>query len=116
MKIVNGRRVYAAEIGRLVKIDNDGWDTYDDNNYQYYTLSAAKLSDGQILYKLGGSNSGSCYGDYSTHYVIGGKNLMSLINDKRGDFELPKDALAKLLGDIDESNLLILDVLTDCGL
>lgn len=34
MKIVNGKKFYAADYGAAKRIDNNGWDRYDGQNWQ----------------------------------------------------------------------------------
>lgn len=115
MKIINGQRVYAKELKKLVKIDNDGWDRYDGQNYQWYSLYAAELNDGSILYRLNANNSGSCYGEYSDKYFIGAGNLKKYVADKFC-YDDSKQKIGELLGEIDEDNELVLKVLEDLGL
>ena len=38
MKIVNGKKFYAADYGAAKRIDNNGWDRYDGQNWQWYSL------------------------------------------------------------------------------
>lgn len=101
MKIVNGRRVYQRDLKKLTQIDNDGWDSYDGRNEQRYTLSAAILDDGAILYELAADNSGCCYGNYQTIYRVGGDELLRYVADTRYCANA-RDEIAELLGDIEE--------------
>ena len=67
MRIVEKTKLYAADEKLMVKLDHDGWDHYDGRNWQWYSLLGVEVS-GTPIYKLDASNSGDCYGDYSTQY------------------------------------------------
>lgn len=92
MRIVNGKKFYAAEIKKCVKIDNDGWDSYDGRNKQWYTL---KYNPECGLVILKADNSGDCYGNYETRYFASPEEFVS---------EYGIDEVGRLLGDIDEEN------------
>lgn len=38
MKIVNGKKFYAADIKAARRIDGNGWDRYNGQNWQWYSL------------------------------------------------------------------------------
>lgn len=92
MRIVNGKKFCAEEIKKCVKIDNDGWDRYNGQNYQWYTLGYNPECGLVILYA---SNSGDCNGDYGTYYFA---SPIDFVN------EYGIDKVEKLLGEIDENN------------
>lgn len=111
MKIINGTKIYQKDLKKLEKIDNGGWDTYNGQNHQWYTLNAVQTEHG-IVYNLSASNSGSCYGDYSDKYFLGGKRLMQYVANKYY-MDDPKEKIGELLGDIDETNNLLKAVVED---
>jgi hypothetical protein len=116
MMYVNGRKVLKSESEKMMKIDADGWDSYDGRNHQWYSLRAKQLPDG-ILYCLDANNSGDCYGDYKTRWFFGGEKLMQWISEKYNPYETAKEAFGRLLGnDISENDELINAVLADCGM
>lgn len=65
MKIVNGKKFYAADIKAAQRIDGNGWDRYNGQNWQWYSLFY-NPSCGLVV--LQADNSGSCYGDYTDRY------------------------------------------------
>lgn len=62
MKIVNGKKFYAADIKSARRIDGNGWDSYNGRNWQWYSLFYNPAC-GLVILKA--NNSGDCYGDYS---------------------------------------------------
>ena len=96
MKIINGKKFYKRDIDAAEKVDGSGWDSYDGNYYQWYSL----LYDPQSGYVcLDAGNSGNCFGDYST------KEYASLEDFFADAVETERD-VGELLGDIDEDNSL----------
>lgn len=65
MKIVNGKKFYAADIKAARRIDGNGWDNYDGQNWQWYSLYY-NPNCGLVILKA--NNSGYCYGDYTDRY------------------------------------------------
>lgn len=111
MKIVNGKKFYAVDIKAAQRIDGNGWDHYDGQNWQWYSLFY-NPSCGLVV--LQADNSGSCYGDYTDRYF-----------DSPAAFKAWCESSscrdwAELMGDIDEQNECALDfiahMLTDCGM
>lgn len=109
MKIVNGKKFYAADIKAAQRIDGNGWDRYNGQNWQWYSLFY-NPSCGLVV--LQADNSGSCYGDYTDRYF-----------DSPAAFKAWCESSscrdwAELMGDIDEQNECALDfiahMLTDC--
>lgn len=70
MKIVNGKKFYAADYGAAKRIDSNGWDRYDGENWQWYSLFYNPACG---LVVLEASNSGSCFG--KTENVLATKPL-----------------------------------------
>lgn len=109
MKIVNGKKFYAADIKAAQRIDGNGWDRYNGQNWQWYSLFY-NPSCGLVV--LQADNSGSCYGDYTDRYF-----------DSPAAFKAWCESSscrdwAELMGDIGEQNECALDfiahMLTDC--
>jgi hypothetical protein len=99
MRIINGKRFYKADIDKAVRIDSNGWDNYDGNNYQWYTL----LYEPKTGYvELDGNNSGSCYGDYKTRYFDSPESFLRWCNMCERDW-------GQLLGEINEDNAIVMD-------
>jgi len=94
MRIINGKRFYQAQIDKAVKIDGNGWDKYNGQNYQWYTL---KYDPESGLVILDGNNSGDCYGDYKTRYFESPEAFDVWCAKCDRNWQ-------KLLGDIDETN------------
>ena len=101
MRIVEKTKLYAADEKLMVKLDHDGWDHYDGRNWQWYSLLGVEVS-GTPIYKLDASNSGDCYGDYSTQYFTAKglkywagfhcKNITDLLGDISEDkYEIYKN-------------------------
>lgn len=65
MKIVNGKKFYAADIKAARRIDGNGWDKYNGQNWQWYSLFYNPAC-GLVILKA--NNSGNCYGDYTDRY------------------------------------------------
>lgn len=65
MKIVNGKKFYAADIKAARRIDGNGWDSYNGRNWQWYSLFYNPAC-GLVILKA--NNSGDCYGDYKDRY------------------------------------------------
>lgn len=101
MIIVKGKRHYKRELDQMVKIDGDGWDRYDGQNYQWYSLYYNKDTG---LVKLEADNSGSCYGDYSTKYFNSPREFMNSVNSDNALNYVYERTVGDLLGNIDESN------------
>ena len=79
MKIVNGKKFYAADYGAAKRIDNNGWDRYDGQNWKWYSLFYNPACG---LVVLEACNSGSCRGDYLKalkHSVHGAMHIWGLI-------------------------------------
>jgi hypothetical protein len=98
MRIINGKRFYQAQINKAQKIDGDGWDRYNGQNYQWYTL---KYDPESGLVILDANNSGDCYGDYKTRYFESPEAFAAWCAKCDRNWQ-------KLLGDIDESNQTIM--------
>lgn len=97
MRIVNGKKFYAEQIKAAIKIDGNGWDSYDGRNHQWYTLKYNK-DCGLVI--LDANNSGDCYGDYETRYFATPAHFAAWCNNA---YEYSRDWNV-LLGDIDETN------------
>jgi hypothetical protein len=100
MRIINNKKLYVADEQKMVKIDNDGWDYYNGQNYQHYSLFYNVALD---IVKLITSNNGDCYGDYSTKYFSSAKDFATSYNGN--GYKKWRD----LLGEIDETNSNILE-------
>lgn len=94
MRIVNGKKFYQKQIDKCVKIDGDGWNTYNGSNYQWYTL-LYNPECGLVI--LDADNSGDCNGNYTTEYYSSPEDFMERCGRSCNSVE-------KLLGDIDEEN------------
>ena len=94
MRIINGKKFLKAEMDRAVRIDDNGWDKYNGQNYQWYTL---KYDPESGLVILDANNSGDCYGDYKTRYFESPEAFATWCNQASRNWQ-------KLLGDIDESD------------
>lgn len=97
MIIANGEKIMAAEIAQKQKIDNNGWDSYDGRNHQWYSLYCIPRKNGKLSYMLDANNSGNCYGDYTTKYFGCAKDFLVYCNAL-------ERSVAELLGNIDENN------------
>lgn len=100
MKIVNGKKFYAADIKAAKRIDGNGWDSYNGRNWQWYSLFYNPAC-GLVVLKA--NNSGDCYGDYTDRYF-----------ENPGAFRAWCEAhfwhdWAALLGEIDEQDNCVLD-------
>ena len=102
MKIVNGKKFYAADINAARRIDNDGWDSYDGQNWQWYSL-LYNPACGLVILKA--NNSGACYGDYTDHWFESPEAFRAWCESA---FPVARD-WAALLGEIDEQNECALD-------
>lgn len=98
MRIINGKRFYKAQMDKAIKIDRDGWDTYDGRNYQWYTL---KYEPESGYVELNGNNSGSCYGDYKDRYFDSPASFAAWCNRCERSW-------SDLLGEIDEDNPVVM--------
>lgn len=102
MRIVDGKRFYAAQIRAAVRIDNDGWDRYDGRNWQWYTL---RYNPDCGLVILEADNSGDCYGDYETRYFSSPAAFRAWAQPEEAEYGWqPTRDVEALLGDIDEGN------------
>lgn len=100
MKIVNGKKFYAADIKAARRIDGNGWDRYNGQNWQWYSLFYNPAC-GLVILK--GNNSGDCYGDYTDRYFENPESF-------RAWCEAPfAHDWAALLGEIDEQDNCALD-------
>lgn len=100
MKIVNGKKFYAADIKAARRIDGNGWDRYNGQNWQWYSLFYNPAC-GLVILKA--NNSGDCYGDYTDHYFENPEAF-------RAWCETPfLNDWAALLGEIDEQDNCALD-------
>jgi hypothetical protein len=99
MRIIDGKKFYQKEIDAAERIDNDGWDSYNGQNYQWYTL---KYNPKCGLVQLIADNSGSCYGDYEKRYFSSPRAFANYCNMIDRDW-------TELLGDIDENNVAVMD-------
>lgn len=100
MKIVNGKKFYAADYGAAKRIDNNGWDRYDGQNWQWYSLFYNPACG---LVVLEASNSGSCCGDYSDRWFESPEAFRAWCEAHLGH------DWAALLGEIDEQDNCALD-------
>lgn len=96
MRIINGKKFYKKDIDAAVQLPCVGWNHYNGQNYQWYTLSYNPDCD---LVILSASNSGDCYGDYATRYWDSPKAFRMWAENPYRD-----DTIEELLGDIDEDN------------
>lgn len=98
MRIIEGKKFYKADMDKAVKIDNDGWDSYNGRNKQWYSL----YYEPNIGYvALVGSNSGDCYGDYDTYRFASPKSFAKYCKETNRDW-------TELLGEIDEANPVVM--------
>lgn len=100
MKIVNGKKFYAADIKAARRIDGNGWDSYNGRNWQWYSLFYNPAC-GLVVLKA--NNSGDCYGDYTDRYF---ENPEAFRAWCEAHFE---HDWAALLGEIDEQDNYALD-------
>lgn len=100
MKIVNGKKFYAADYGAAKRIDNNGWDRYDGQNWKWYSLFYNPACG---LVVLEACNSGSCRGDYLDRWFESPEAFRAWC-----DAHLGLD-WAALLGEIDEQDNCALD-------
>lgn len=94
MRIINGKKFYNAQINKVVKIDDNGWDKNNGQNFQWYTL---KYDPESGLVILDANNSGDCYGDYKTRYFESPEAFATWCARCDRNWE-------KLLGEINESD------------
>ena len=97
MRIINGKKFMKKDMERAVKIDKNGWDRYNGQNWQWYTL---KYDTETGYTELDASNSGSCYGDYNTYRFESPKSFLAWCNETDRNWE-------ELLGDIDENDVIV---------
>ena len=102
MKIVNGKKIYAADYKATERIDGNGWDSYDGQNWQWYSLSYNPACG---LVVLEAYNSGSCSGDDSDRWFDSPEAFRAWCE---ASFPVARD-WAALLGEIDEQNECALD-------
>lgn len=102
MKIVNGKKFYAADYEAAKRIDGKGWDNYDGQDWQWYSLYYNPACG---LVVLEGDNSGSCYGDYSIRWFESPEAFRAWYE---AALPVARDWGA-LLGEIDEQNECALD-------
>lgn len=102
MKIVNGKKFYAADYEAAKRIDGNGWDKYDGQNWQWYSLFYNPACG---LVVLEASNSGSCFGDYSDRWFESPEAFRTWCE---ASFPVARD-WAALLGEIDEQDECALD-------
>ena len=100
MKIVNGKKFYATDIKAAKRIDNNGWDRYDGQNWQWYSLFYNPAC-GLVILKA--NNSGGCYGDYTDRYFESHEAFRAWCEAHYGH------DWAALLGEIDEQDNCALD-------
>lgn len=86
------------QVNPHTQIDQDGWDTYNGRNHQWYSLYYDPNSG---FVKLDADNSGDCYGNYNTLYFANPKSFANYCNQIDADW-------TTLLGDIDEDNLTVI--------
>ena len=94
MRIINGKRFYNAQMAKATRIDDNGWDFYNGQNYQWYSLW---YEPGSGYVELRANNSGSCYGDYKDRYFDSPQSFVNWCGRTCRNWE-------KLLGDIDETD------------
>lgn len=94
MRIVEGKKFYKKEIDAVVQIDGDGWDKYNGQNYQWYSLYY-NPECGLVVLKA--NNNGDCYGDYKDRYFASPKSFFSWAQQC-------ERTIGELMGNIDESN------------
>lgn len=100
MKIVNGKKFYAADIKAARRIDGNGWDSYNGQNWQWYSLFYNPAC-GLVILKA--NNSGDCYGDYTDRYFENPEAFRAWCEAHFGH------DWAALLGEIDEQDNCALD-------
>lgn len=94
MRIIEGKKFYKREIDAAVRIDGDGWDHYNGQSWQWYTL---KYNPECGLVILVANNSGDCYGDYKDRYFATPKSFVMWADNHNR-------SIGELMGDIDETN------------
>ena len=99
MRIVNGKKFYAADFKAARRIDGNGWDRRYGGNMQWYKL-LYNPSCGLVI--LEADNSGDFYGDYKDRYFDSPAAFAEWCRTTSRDW-------AELLGDIDETNDCALD-------
>lgn len=102
MKIVNGKKFYVTDIKAAERIDGNGWDSYDGQNWQWYCLFYNPACG---LVVLEAYNSGSCDGEYSDHWFDSPEAFRAWCE---ASFPVARD-WAALLGEIDEQDNCALD-------
>lgn len=83
---------------RAVVIDDNGWDRYNGQNNQWYTL---KYDPQSGYVELNAKNSGDCYGDYKTRYFDSPESFAGWCARCNRNWQ-------KLLGEIDENDLVVM--------
>lgn len=101
MRIVNGKKFYKREIDAAQKLGFSGWDTYNGQNYQWYTVLYNPDCD---LVILDANNSGNCFGDYETYYFDSPIAFFKWADEENARGYGQYWDLAKLFGDVDEAN------------
>lgn len=99
MKIIDGKKFYKADMERAKCISNDGWNSYNGQNWQWYWLKY----DAKTGYTmLEANNSGDCYGDYSDRDFASPESFAEWCREHDRSWE-------KLLGEIDENDEAAMD-------
>ena len=94
MRIINGKKFYKKDMDATVNLGFDGWDSYNGQNYQWYSVHY-NPSCGLVI--LDASNSGDCYGDYETRYFDSPVAFRNWCNEEYR-------SLPDLMGNVDEDN------------
>lgn len=93
MKIINGKKFYKKQEDEAINLDCEGWDHYDGQNYQWYSLYY-NPDCGLVILK---AHSTSCFGDHKTRYFDCPEAFRKWCEEKHRDWE-------DLFGEIDEDN------------
>ena len=111
MRIINGKKFYKKDIEAATRLPFNGWDSYNGQNYQWYSVY---YNPDCGLTILSASNSGDCYGDYGDRYYESPKAFYNA--ECVGDEYSYGRSFEKLIGDVDEDNELAMQFIEAAGL
>ena len=97
MIILNGKKYYQKDINACHTIDCNGWNSYDGQYYQMYSLHY-NPECGLVI--LEAYNSGDCFGDYFKKYYASPQEFVKAYGASE---------VSRLLGHIDENDKIAME-------